>query len=63
MPLNGYFAGGVFWFLAGLLRNTPKNMVDWLMHPQSFVPGNAMPDTGLNARDAQDITAYLGTLR
>ena len=50
-------------FLAGLLRNTPDNMVRWLMHPEAIVPGNAMPDTGLTVRDARDITAYLATIR
>jgi len=50
-------------FLAGLLRNTPDNMVTWLREPQRIVPGNAMPNTGLSEEQARNITAYLYTLR
>jgi cytochrome c2 len=49
-------------FVAGLLRNTPENMMTWLRNPQQIVPGNAMPDMGLTAEQARDITAYLYTL-
>lgn len=49
--------------IAGILANTPTNMVKWLKSPQSVVPGNAMPDMGLSDRQASDITAYLYTLR
>jgi cytochrome c2 len=49
-------------FIAGLLRNTPANMVTWLRFPQQVVPGNAMPEMGLNEGQARDITAYLYTL-
>jgi cytochrome c2 len=48
--------------IAGLLQNTPANMITWLRAPQSIVPGNAMPDLGLTERQARDITAYLYTL-
>ena len=50
-------------FIAGLLRNTPQNMERWLMHPQAIVRGNAMPEMGLTRTQAQDIAAYLATLR
>lgn len=49
-------------FIAGLLRNTPDNMMLWLRNPQQIVPGNAMPNMGLNESQARDITAYLYTL-
>jgi cytochrome c2 len=49
--------------LAGVLPNTPRNLVHWLQAPQSVVPGNAMPDMELNDHDARDIAAYLETLR
>ena len=48
--------------IAGLLQNTPANMITWLRAPQSIVPGNAMPDLGLTEQQARDITAYLYTL-
>jgi cytochrome c2 len=50
-------------YLAGMLRNTPDDMVTWLRFPQRIVPGNAMPDMGLSQNDAQDIAAYLETLK
>jgi cytochrome c2 len=50
-------------FLAGMLHNSPDNMVTWLRHPQQIVPGNAMPDLGLSEADARDIAAYLETLK
>jgi cytochrome c2 len=50
-------------YVAGLLRNTPENMVRWLRFPQKVVPGNAMPNLGLSDRDARQIAAYLATLK
>jgi cytochrome c2 len=49
--------------VAGLLPNTPDNLMTWLKTPQSVVPGNAMPNMGLNDHDARDVAAYLYTLR
>ena len=49
--------------IAGMLRNEPRHLVTWLRHPQQVVPGNAMPEMGLDERDARDIAAYLYTLR
>jgi cytochrome c2 len=49
--------------IAGMLPNTPDNMVTWLRAPQSVVPGNAMPNLELNNHDARDVAAYLYTLR
>lgn len=37
-------------FVAGLLRNTQQNVATWVLAPQRFVPGNAMPSTGLPRR-------------
>jgi cytochrome c2 len=50
-------------YLAGVLQNTPANMVAWLRHPQRIVPRNAMPDIGLGERDARDVAAYLYELK
>lgn len=49
-------------YLAGLLRNTPANMIHWLREPQAVAPGSVMPDMGLTEQQARDITAYLYTL-
>ena len=50
-------------FVAGLLRNTPQNLAAWVLEPQKFVPGNAMPATGLSELEALDVAAYLETIR
>jgi putative membrane protein len=50
-------------YIAGVLRNSPENLVQWIEHPQSVVPGNAMPDMGIGHDDARAIAAYLDTLR
>jgi cytochrome c2 len=50
-------------FVAGLLRNTPQNLAAWVFEPQRFVPGNAMPSTGLTESEALDVAAYLETIR
>jgi mono/diheme cytochrome c family protein len=59
-PLAGMASRG---FIAGVLPNTPENMVRWLRHPQSVDPLSAMPELGLSERDARDIAAYLATLK
>jgi cytochrome c oxidase assembly factor CtaG len=46
-------------YIVGLLINNPDNLVKWLRSPQSVIPGNAMPDTGLTEQDARDIAAFL----
>jgi cytochrome c1 len=46
-------------YIAGMLRNTPANLVRWIRAPQSVVPGNAMPDMGVSEAEARDIAAYL----
>ena len=50
-------------YIAGMLRNTPANLVRWIREPQAVIPGNAMPDMGVSEADARDIAAYLYTLR
>jgi cytochrome c2 len=50
-------------YVAGVLRNTPDDMVTWVRHPQQVVPGNAMPDLGISEADGRDIAAYLETLK
>jgi cytochrome c len=37
--------------------------VQWLRDPQAIDPHTAMPDLGVNARDARDMAAYLTALR
>jgi cytochrome c1 len=49
--------------IAGELPNSPDNLVRWLRNPKAVEPGTAMPDLGLSHDQAQDIAAYLYTLR
>lgn len=49
--------------LAGVLPNTPENMVLWLRAPREVTPLTAMPDLGVTERDARDIAAYLARLK
>jgi cytochrome c1 len=50
-------------FIAGMLPNDPANLLRWIQHPQSVVPGNAMPEMNISEAQARDIAAYLYTLR
>jgi cytochrome c len=49
-------------YLAGVLPNTPENLEQWIMHPQKFQPGIAMPEMGVSPEDARRIAVLLETL-
>lgn len=59
-PLDGV---GRRVYLAGLLPNTPDNMVRWIRSPQSIDPRTLMPDLQVTEVHARDMTAYLQGLR
>jgi cytochrome c2 len=48
--------------IAGKLPNTPANLRRFLEHPQSIVPGGAMPELGLSPRQTKIIADYLMAL-
>jgi len=50
-------------YVAGMLRNSPSNLIRWIRDPQGVIPGNAMPNMGVGDAEARDIAAYLYTLR
>ncbi len=50
-------------YIAGSLSNDAENLLFWIRFPQSVEPGTAMPDMGVTGQDANDIAAYLYTLR
>jgi cytochrome c1 len=50
-------------FIGGQVPNTPNNLVQWIMKPESIEPGTAMPTLGLDRQQARDVAAYLYTLR
>jgi cytochrome c len=59
-PLGG--VGGRA-YIAGVLTNTPDNMVRWIVNPQGIDSLTAMPVLGVSAPEARDIAAYLYTRR
>lgn len=58
-PLAGI---GSRMYIAGLLSNSPANLVRWIRDPPSVDSLTAMPNVGLTEQDARDIAAYLYTL-
>ncbi|HEY3704400.1 MAG TPA: c-type cytochrome [Terracidiphilus sp.] len=49
--------------IAGELPNTPPNLTRWIQHPREVEPKTAMPELGVTQDEANDIAAYLYTLR
>jgi cytochrome c2 len=47
----------------GAVQNTPANLTRFIENPPSMNPATAMPSVGVTPADAQDMTAYLLTLR
>jgi cytochrome c2 len=50
-------------YIAGVLPNTPENMMRWLMNPPAVDDKTAMPNLHVGAAEARDMAAYLYTLR
>ena len=50
-------------YIAGVLPNTPDNMIRWIQHPRDVDPLTAMPNLGVTDQDARDIAGYLYTLK
>jgi mono/diheme cytochrome c family protein len=59
-PLAGFAARQL---IAGKLPNDHDRLVRWIKDPQSVDPLTTMPDMQVSDRDAQDIAAFLRTLR
>ena len=49
-------------YIAGVLPNSPQNLVYWIRNPREAAPRTAMPDLDVAERDARDIAAYLYSL-
>ena len=47
----------------GAVKNTPENLAQYIQNPASLNPQSTMPPLGLPAGDANDIAAYLMTLK
>jgi cytochrome c1 len=50
-------------YIAGVITNTPDNMVRWIVDPPGVDPLTAMPVTGISEAEARDVAAYLYSLR
>ena len=50
-------------YVAGVLENTPDNIVRWIQHPKAADEKTVMPDLGVTQQDATDIAAYLYSTR
>jgi cytochrome c2 len=49
-------------YVAGVLPNTPDNLVRWLQDPPEVDPLTAMPNLGVSQAEAADMAAYLYSL-
>jgi cytochrome c2 len=49
-------------YVGGAHPNTPDVLVRWIQDAPSLSSRTAMPDVGVDVRDARDIAAYLYTL-
>jgi cytochrome c1 len=55
-PLNG---AKERMYVGGVVENTPKNLVQWIVDPRALDPKSAMPKTGISEAQARDVAAYL----
>jgi cytochrome c2 len=46
-------------YIGGVLRNSPDNMIAWIVDPPGHSPNTAMPVTGISSDEARDVAAYL----
>jgi cytochrome c len=46
-------------YVAGVLPNTPANLVAWIRNPPGIDPLTAMPASGMSEAEARDVAAYL----
>jgi mono/diheme cytochrome c family protein len=59
-PLAGI---GSRFYVAGVLQNTPPNMIRWIENPPGIDEHTVMPNLHVTHQDAVDIAGYLYTLR
>ncbi len=59
-PLTGI---GSRIYIAGVLQNTPENLMQWIRDPKAVDEKTLMPKLGISETDAADIAAYLYTLK
>jgi mono/diheme cytochrome c family protein len=57
-PLENWKQRG---YIAGVLPNTPENLVRWIRDPQAVSPGTMMPDLGVTEAHAREIASFIFT--
>jgi len=50
-------------YIAGVLTNTPENLMRWIQDPPAIDPLTAMPNTGVTEADARHLASFLYTLQ
>lgn len=50
-------------YVAGMLPNSPENLIRWIVNPREVNPKTAMPVTGISEAEARDVAAYLYSLK
>jgi len=60
-PELTHFASRVY--VAGVLPNSPQNVIRWIQNPKQVDGLTAMPNLNVSEEDARDITSYLYTLK
>jgi cytochrome c1 len=50
-------------YIAGVVQNTPGNLIRWLQDPPAVDAKTAMPNLHVTESDARDIATYLYTLQ
>ena len=46
-------------YIAGVIENTPENLLPFLRDPRAVAPKSAMPALGMSEAQARDLAAYL----
>ena len=59
-PLTGFASRS---YVAGVLPNTPVNVIRWIQDPKAVDDKTAMPKLGVSPQEATDIAAYLYEIR
>ena len=46
-------------YVGGVVTNSPDNLIQWIVSPQTFSPRTAMPASGISESEARDVATYL----
>jgi cytochrome c len=46
-------------YVGGAVTNSPDNLIQWIVAPQTYSPRSAMPATGISEAEARDVATYL----